>query len=67
MLNGLSDRILRFFRGVLAIDIMQKQIDELKDDVRYLNRRIDNLETRIDRVYDVVIDILDHVKGNRKA
>jgi len=67
MLNGLSDRILRFFRGVLAIDLMQKQIDELKDDVRYLNRRIDNLETRIDRVYDVVIDILDHVKGNRKA
>jgi len=67
MLNGLSDRILRFFRGVLAIDLMQKQIDELKDDVRYLNRRIDNLETRIDRVYGVVIDILDHVKGNRKA
>jgi len=67
MLNGLSNRILRFFRGVLAIDLMQKQIDELKDDVHYLNRRIDNLETRIDRVYDVVIDILDHVKGNRKA
>jgi len=67
MLNGLSDRILRFFRGVLAIDLMQKQIDELKDDVRYLNRRIDNLETRIDRVYSVVIDILNHVKGNRKA
>jgi len=67
MLNGLSNRILRFFRGVLAIDLMQKQIDELKDDVRYLNRRIDNLETRIDRVYGVVIDILDHVKGNRKA
>jgi len=67
MLNGLSNRILRFFRGVLAIDLMQKQIDELKDDVRYLNRRIDNLETRIDQVYDVVIDILDHVKGNRKA
>ena len=67
MLNGLSDRILRFFRGVLAIDLMQKQIDELKDDVRYLNRRIDNLETRIDRVYGVVIDILNHVKGNRKA
>jgi len=67
MLNGLSNRILQFFRGVLAIDLMQKQIDELKDDVRYLNRRIDNLETRIDRVYGVVIDILDHVKGNRKA
>jgi len=67
MFDGLSDRILRFFRGVLAIDLMQKQIDELKDDVHYLNRRIDNLETRIDRVYDVVIDILDHVKGNRKA
>jgi len=67
MLDGLSNRILQFFRSVLAIDLMQKQIDELKDDVRYLNRRIDNLETRIDRVYDVVIDILDHVKGNRKA
>jgi len=51
--NGIST-IVKFFKNILTLDtrldIMQKQIEELKEDIKHLNNRIDN-------VFEILIEI----------
>jgi len=41
---------------------MRDDITEIKTEINELHKRINHVENRIDKLYEILIDVLDHVK-----
>ena len=61
-LNGILNGIKAFFSINTTLDALKMDVTEVKADIRDIYRRIDHLETRIDRVFELLLQINDRLR-----